>query len=1133
MTQPSNLYSTRLYSEHPIGLWPIDDDLTFLSLIPKAGRDLRTWQGTVTEYGFEDDFVSNPPFDQEKTYEVSGSTQVDVDGKTYHMTETSSQNLFDFYTGLNHDQRVFSINAYVHHRMPAAFYEIGYMYESGGQDIRFIERLQPGPPNEWIRLGRTFDQTFMVANARVFIRVYFPEQTDTSFLVNGVSVGQWSETMSAFSTGVYSSNIPKQTGLPLIYDQDLNGLELREYGPGTDTGYALVQNNRLLAVNGGIPLVYGSNSVTTLIPSTDTGTKLPSIVVPGKGMLNNSGRFNSYTFEAWIRIDNASGSDRRIIGPVSSSDGIYVRGNSIAMRVGNDFRSFCVGEWYRPMLLHLTISDTEIAMMINGERVMSMPYSKANAVLPTNRLRNEDWIGFYSWADVRVFEVDTVSIFPYVVPAAVAKRRFVWGQGVEDPETINSAYLGSAHTVDFAYANYHTNHSYPESARWDRGHSDNLVASRFSLKPHSYALPTLVSQNRTLESIMDYSGKSWGSFGGPTYLSFASGSVEPTYLFFADANQIVGDERVVYGVFSGTHDEETPLLILEHKISGVQLRANIINNTIKYYYDGALIQTGWVLDTDQPYTVGFDFHQVSREIANFMSDSSMIEVYVGGDRTYTFTGKIYRVGFAGVESSDPIIPNFGNDGIIDPSADLIDFVAGYTLIPISAYGMYYLDISTAGTWTDTYPVGFLSSEGVIDLIQFSLGAQSYDATARVDATITFDDLGGRTDRIRDRIVAPDSTGVIDLRNDPEPTSAFLHVSNGTIIMPPRNSSGLTMRLKLSVKVAGIRTSNLVIKDMSIASVANSTEKFFEVGTAHGYDIAPYTKVGNYYSTHIDRPWAIHKQSAPYLYLTNDSGLRPLSNNGNNNESGLWITMNRQRDRDFKVSSMQIWVKLVDEIGDSPVELFSVKSDRAWIKFVGVDDGTGTRARVYAIDGWTGQDHTEIKFHQDGNQVVMPFIQNNHWTAIGIDFEPLLDFAGDIGAICLISGCVYNNIVYYRTSSLQEQYTFAYRTWGAVKNDGANDLTWGYWRDQFNGGESTWDDVAKTATITHGISIDEIYKTYVGTNRVVTEAHERMLLFDGGQSTVISGEQVLTGDQHHTKYVSTSLPKWHTVTEKPV
>lgn len=1121
----SNLYATRIYSEHPVGLWPIDDDLTYLSLISQDHRDVRTWSAPASIYSsFYLEGIQDPPFPKDTTYLVEGVTGTyDDNGTTRYYVETISQPLFNLYTGINHEQKVFSINAYVYHKLPASFYEIGFIYNSLGEDIRFTERIAAGPPGEWIRLGRTFDHNYEMLDAKIFIRIYYPDNVDTTFMVNGISVGQWSETQSSQSLGVYPIDIPDSTGLNNIYDQNLKGVVLREYGPGLDTGYALAQDFRLLATNGGIPLVYGSNTVTTINASSDEGIKLPSIVVPGKGFLNDSGKFNNYTLEAWVRIDSKSQVGRKIIGPVESNDGIYIRGNSVAIVIGSAYKSFHVGQWYRPMLLHFVVKQDEAFLMINGERVASIKHDPSTAKFPTNRLYNQDWIGFYSWSDIDVFEVDTVSIFPYVVPTAVAKRRFVWGQGVESPETINAAYLGTPHTVDFAYANYSVNVSYPENARWDSGYTDNLVATKNSLTAPKYTLPQVITGKRSLASVLETSKNLYNEIGGPTFITF--GETDDGYLFFSDSNKIGGSERSFYAVFSGTSDWGVPLFVFVHKKTGVELRADISNDLVTYSFNGQPYQTAWV-NPDQPYVVGFDFSRVNDEIAQFMSNASMVELYVGGYQSETFTGKIYRVGFCSEENTKTISPMFGTDGVIDPNSDMVDYVASYTLAPVSSFGQYYLDIFVSGTWTSTIPLEYFAVDGKIDLLQFNIGSPAVCqvSLSRIDA---------RGPRESARVVDPDATGVLDLTKVPDLMSSTFLVTNNTVLLPPVDIRGLIMTMTLKIDILGIESTQFVLKDMSIASAANSSEWFMDMGTVHGHYVAPYSKTGHYYMSAIDRPWVIYKGSTPYLYLTNDSGLHPLGSTRGTDESGLWITMNRNKSRDFKVSSMQLWLKYSETyVPESPVEIFSVKSDSFWIKFMCVDDGTGLRARVYSIDGFTGQDYTNIRFHQDGYEVIMPFLQNKHWTALGIDFEPLLDLAGDTGAICLLSSCVFNNIVFYQTSSIEEQYTYAYRTWAEVKNDGTSNLIWSYWKSSYAGGGATWDEVSKTATISHGISVDEIYKTYVGTNRVVV-GDNSMLLFEGGQVSAISHGITTVSDQYHTKIDLVNPPEWKTLSIKPV
>ena len=43
MSVVSNRYATKIFSEHPIALWPIDDETYFLSLMSLSDQDLTTW----------------------------------------------------------------------------------------------------------------------------------------------------------------------------------------------------------------------------------------------------------------------------------------------------------------------------------------------------------------------------------------------------------------------------------------------------------------------------------------------------------------------------------------------------------------------------------------------------------------------------------------------------------------------------------------------------------------------------------------------------------------------------------------------------------------------------------------------------------------------------------------------------------------------------------------------------------------------------------------------------------------------------------------------------------------------------------------------------------------------------------
>ena len=141
-------------------------------------------------------------------------------------------------------------------------------------------------------------------------------------------------------------------------------------------------------------------------------------------------------------------------------------------------------------------------------------------------------------------------------------------------------------------------------------------------------------------------------------------------------------------------------------------------------------------------------------------------------------------------------------------------------------------------------------------------------------------------------------------------------------------------------------------------------------------------------------------------------------------------------------------------------------------------------------------------------------------------------SNDIGGISLLNGCVFNNLVFYRTSDIDKQYHYTYRTWGNVVNDGTKNLTWNYWKSEIDGTGCTWDQVCKSATKSYGISIDEIYRTYVGTNRFVVDEKDTSLMFIGDPSSVISSKAVQKSDIFQNYIAYERDPKWQTISIKP-
>ena len=53
MSTLSNLYAEKVFSEHPTGLWALDDNADYISLISEQQRNLSSWTiygGTASAY---------------------------------------------------------------------------------------------------------------------------------------------------------------------------------------------------------------------------------------------------------------------------------------------------------------------------------------------------------------------------------------------------------------------------------------------------------------------------------------------------------------------------------------------------------------------------------------------------------------------------------------------------------------------------------------------------------------------------------------------------------------------------------------------------------------------------------------------------------------------------------------------------------------------------------------------------------------------------------------------------------------------------------------------------------------------------------------------------------------------------
>lgn len=1188
MTIASNKYAAKLFSEHPIALWPLDDDVSFISMITDSERDLTNWAASNCSTTNDPSLPSQPgQFNSSGYYGIVGDySAANPDGC---IVELRSDPLFMFDT-LNQDMTNFSINFYLYQEsLYATQYEFGFRYFDTylGSYKEILSSATPTLSPQWIRFNETFDvPEFDSDTCEIVFKIHLApggDVGDYNFIMNGLSVGQWSESTSSKSLGCSIESLPSSSGLSSEY-----GATADQYGPLSDNAYYLTENGKLLAKNIGVPLVFGSENVTRLYPSN---SQLPSLIFPGQGFLSESGRYSPFSVEFWMRIRPNTKNDIRIFGPLDSDYGLYVSEGFLTMLIGEDFVTHNVSEWYRPMLVHIIYNDDNCTLLINGESVGVIEINRSDLTLP---LSNE-WIGFFADSAIDLFEIDCVSIFPYPIPVQVAKRRFVWGQGVESQQTIDASFKGNTSAIAFSNSGYSSNIIYPDKERWDAAYYNNLVANSSSISVPQYSLPDiyLSGRNKSLwyEANRKVNDIAYPDGGHPKFITFRPGLneaetewirdgvdwTEKCYLEFSSANIESAPISSIYGVFELEDDLEQsrPLIHIVNALSGKRLEINISSYDVSYIFDGNTIYTQ---DTSgqEHVIVGFHIPTLSDnfgyDISNFFSSYEALQIYVGGapdtlSNTYnTFEGKIYKIAFSNASNYNEISEHFNLQGFANYEDDslFIGHYATYSVSPFYRYNRFFLDISVSARWEEYYPLSYFSSyvspvSGApyygLDYMQFNIGypslierieqivssdvwsnyadfesnyaypvQKSYEildnenitgyqdyedldinqviqiqldtSQSSVDIFATFQliaeganeplDNFQYTKELTESLVV-DAEQESTISNPYKPYMTKFRIVDGTIIYPPKTISAedVAIVVHFVINQDGILSNPLRIRNMEITSKALNSVGQNPIGTKFGKNIYPYTKSGIYYNYKEKNPIVINKNTNPYLYLTENSGIKTLMPNEIYKEYGIAFPVNESKQSNFYIAATQIFFKLdfYDQIS-VPTPLFEIQHNSGTIEFVMESDSSGLRNTIFARDKWTKQIYQDIQFYQNGIDVTSIIVSPGEWNVLGLSFGSPLNFSENTGSINVFHGGLFNNISFYLSEGLNEIASIIQRTWQKVlTEDNVNNLDWQYWYDE-NGTSAvkSWRDVYVLAEEkTYTLNPQDIFSRYSGTN----------------------------------------------------
>jgi len=147
---------------------------------------------------------------------------------------------------------------------------------------------------------------------------------------------------------------------------------------------------------------------------------------------------------------------------------------------------------------------------------------------------------------------------------------------------------------------------------------------------------------------------------------------------------------------------------------------------------------------------------------------------------------------------------------------------------------------------------------------------------------------------------------------------------------------------------------------------------------------------------------INKDSLPYLYTTETSGIRVLEK-GQNKEYGVSVPINKSKSDNYLLGALQLFLKY-DQFKESmvPQVMFSLLHGNGVVEFLINTDQTLKRFKITARDQLTRSEYPGISFHQNGIKITNPYLSKNEWNVISVLFDDPIDLSSQSGSINLLS-----------------------------------------------------------------------------------------------------------------------------------
>ena len=297
----SNLYAARVFSEHPLALWSLDDDIYFRTLLDVEDFYIHNW--SILDNNAEWILDTYIPPNIPTTASTATLSKLSSASVTYSEIRSSSIPI----ANVDSTKNSVCISSWVwEYGSLVEGYEFGFIYSSGSSTFIDSTITTSIGSQTWQEVHYTSDIPENATSITPFIKVNYIEEvgssTEYKVMFNSMAVAQWSEQYLSTGGGVSGSVLYNSLLDSLLPTDNYKVVGLDAYGfQDSDNALCFIDNNKLLAYNTNFPMVFGSNNLIRI--ESPITNNMPSILFPGKGFLNKGGKYNNtWLFFGWLGV---------------------------------------------------------------------------------------------------------------------------------------------------------------------------------------------------------------------------------------------------------------------------------------------------------------------------------------------------------------------------------------------------------------------------------------------------------------------------------------------------------------------------------------------------------------------------------------------------------------------------------------------------------------------------------------------------------------------------------------------------------------------------------------------------------------------------------------------------------------